>query len=126
MSALNDNTNLPPTTLSSHSNFSLLSMLSREKVMGPGYLDWIRTFRITLRYKNKQYVLDEDTTELLDDATEEQVATYYKNYDESNKFYCLIIANMTSKLQKEFDNVGAYDINYPLMKMFKNKQDKNY
>ncbi|KAJ9547874.1 hypothetical protein OSB04_020417 [Centaurea solstitialis] len=44
--------NLPPPTHST-SNLTLLSILSKDKLTGPNYLDWIRALRIALRYEDK-------------------------------------------------------------------------
>lgn len=56
-----------------YSNFSLLSVLSREKITRPNYLDWIRTLRISLIYENKVYVLDDDIPEVTNDDTNDQI-----------------------------------------------------
>lgn len=93
--------NLPPPyipSLLAHSNILLLSMLIREKLMGTNYLDSICTLRITLRYENKGYVLDEDLPELADDATNEQAVTYDNHYDELNNVACLMLATMSYEL----------------------------
>nr|GEW69203.1 hypothetical protein [Tanacetum cinerariifolium] len=50
----------PPAPNPAHnSNFSLLSVLRRERLTDPNYMDSMRNLRFTLRYENKEYVLDE-------------------------------------------------------------------
>ena len=61
--------NLPPPPTHSTPNLSLLSILSKDKLTGPNYLDWIRALRIALRYDDKEYLLDEDLPILNDDAS---------------------------------------------------------
>ena len=52
----------PPPT---NSNFSLLSILQREKITcGANYLNWMRNLRISLRYDDREYVLDNPIHEI--------------------------------------------------------------
>ena len=61
--------NLPPPPTHSTSNLSLLSILSKDKLTGPNYLDWICALRIALRYEDKEYFLGENLPILNDDAS---------------------------------------------------------
>ena len=55
----NSGTPLPPPP-PPNSNFGLISVLQRQVLTGgANYLDWMRNLRITLRYDNRKYVLDE-------------------------------------------------------------------
>lgn len=109
----NNNNNLPPPPLPHppppHSNFSLLSVLSREKLTRPNYLDWMCSLRITLRYEGKEYVLDEDLLELNDESNDEDVASYSKHYDKSTKVDFLVLEIIHFELR--FESLGAFDIN---------------
>ncbi|KAJ9546436.1 hypothetical protein OSB04_018979 [Centaurea solstitialis] len=69
---------LPPPTHST-SNITLLSILSKGKLTVPNYLDWIRSLRISLRYEDKEYLLDEDLPILEDGAIPEAVVEYDKH-----------------------------------------------
>ena len=61
----------PPVPNPTHNlNFSLLSVLGRERLTGPNYMDWMRNLRFTLRYENKEYVLDEQIPKINDDSTQ--------------------------------------------------------
>ena len=108
----------PPPPPPSNSNFALLSVLSRERLTGPNYIDWMRNLRLTLRYEDKEYVLDEPIPELKNESTEEEIATYKKHVDDSNKVSCLMVVAMSSELQKSFKNVWAYEMNLQLAEMF--------
>ncbi|KAJ9551125.1 hypothetical protein OSB04_015170 [Centaurea solstitialis] len=110
--------NLPPPPTHSTSNPTLLSILSKDKLTGPNYLDWIRALRIALRYEDKEYLLDEDLPILDDEASPEAVAEYEKHDKESRKVACLMLASMSPELQKSFENMGAFDISEQLREMF--------
>lgn len=43
----------PPPTL----NVTLLSIMSKDKHIGPNYMVWMRNLKMTLHYENKEYVL---------------------------------------------------------------------
>ncbi|KAJ9557164.1 hypothetical protein OSB04_011778 [Centaurea solstitialis] len=110
--------NLPPPPTHSTSNLTLLSILSKDKLTVPNYLDWIRALRIALRYEDKEYLLDEDLPILDDEASPEAVDEYNKHDMESRKVACLMLASMSPKLRKSFENMEAFDISKQLREMF--------
>ena len=63
MSRINNDL-LPHPTPTGNSGFTLLLILEKEKLMGPNYLDWMHALRLTLRYENKEYVLDEQIVDI--------------------------------------------------------------
>ncbi|GKE31977.1 retrotransposon protein, putative, ty1-copia subclass, partial [Tanacetum coccineum] len=76
----------PPDPNPAHNlNFSLISVLGRERPTGPNYMDWTRNLRFTLRYENKEYVLDEKIPITNDDSTQEEIEAHQKHYDDANK-----------------------------------------
>ncbi|GJS39585.1 hypothetical protein Tco_0564628 [Tanacetum coccineum] len=68
--------NTPAPNPSPNSSFSLLSVLGRERLTGPNYMDWMRNLRFTLRYDNKEYVLDEQIPIIDNDSTQEEIEAY--------------------------------------------------
>nr|GEV56505.1 ribonuclease H-like domain-containing protein [Tanacetum cinerariifolium] len=84
MSSEND-VNPPAPNLSHNSSFSLLSVLGRERLTCPNYMDWMRNLRFTLRYENKEYVLDEPIPTINDDSTQKEIEAHQKHYDDANK-----------------------------------------
>ncbi|GJR61426.1 hypothetical protein Tco_1503588 [Tanacetum coccineum] len=95
----------PPAPNPTHnSNFSLLSVLGRERRAGPNYMDWMQNLRFTLRYENKEYVLDEQIPTINDDSTQEEIEAHQKHYDDANKVSCIMASSMIPKLQKTFEN----------------------
>ena len=45
---------------SNNNQFSLRSILDKEKLSGPKFLDWQRNLRILLMQEQKEYVLDKE------------------------------------------------------------------
>ncbi|GJW09519.1 retrotransposon protein, putative, ty1-copia subclass [Tanacetum coccineum] len=115
----------PPAPNPAHnSNFSLLSVLGRERLTGPNYMDWMRNLRFTLRYENKEYVLDEQIPTIDDDSTQEEIEAHQKHYDDANKVSCIMASSMSLELQKTFENTWAYEMNQQLKEMFSAKSSK--
>nr|GEV79317.1 hypothetical protein [Tanacetum cinerariifolium] len=73
--------NPPAPNPSTNSNFTLLSVLGRERLTGQNYMDWMRNLRFTQRYENKEYVLDEQIPTINDDSIQEEIEAHQKHYD---------------------------------------------
>nr|GEX97156.1 hypothetical protein [Tanacetum cinerariifolium]GEY66881.1 hypothetical protein [Tanacetum cinerariifolium] len=84
-----------------NSNFSLLSVLGRERLTGPNYMDWMRNLRFTLRYKNKEYVLDEKIPTINDDSTQEEIEAHQKHYDDAFEMNQQLKEMFQAKASKE-------------------------
>ncbi|GKE08836.1 hypothetical protein Tco_1412387, partial [Tanacetum coccineum] len=79
----------PPAPNPSHNlSFSLLSVLGRERLTGPNYMDWMRNLRFTIN----------------DDSTHEETQAHQKHYDDANKVSCVMASSMSPELQKTFEN----------------------
>ncbi|GKC80964.1 hypothetical protein Tco_1136681 [Tanacetum coccineum] len=89
---------------STNINFSLLSVLGKERLTSLNYMDWMRNLRFTLRYENKEYVLDEQIPTINDDSTQEEIEAHQKHYDDANKVSCIMASFMSPKLQNTFEN----------------------
>ncbi|GJS46688.1 hypothetical protein Tco_0596809 [Tanacetum coccineum] len=116
--------NPPAPNPSTNTNFSLLLVLERERLTGPNYIDWIRNLRFTLRYENKEYVLDEQIPTINDDSTQEEIEAHQKHYDGANKVSCIMASSMRPELQKTFENTSAYEMNQQPKEMFQEKKSK--
>ncbi|GJV72117.1 putative heat shock protein 70 family protein [Tanacetum coccineum] len=115
----------PPAPNPSHnSSFSLLSVLGRERLTGPNYMDWMRNLRFTLRYENKEYVLDEQIPTINDNSTQDEIEAHQKHYDDANKVSCIMASSMSPELQKTFEFTWAYEMNQQLKEMFQAKASK--
>ncbi|GJT66384.1 putative reverse transcriptase domain-containing protein [Tanacetum coccineum] len=114
----------PAPNPSPNSSFSLLSVLGRERLTGPNYMDWMRNLRFTLRYENKEYVLDEQIPIIDNDSTQEEIEAHQKHYDDANTVSCIMASFMSPEMQKTFENTWAYEMNQQLKEMFKAKASK--
>ncbi|GJZ23905.1 hypothetical protein Tco_0561364 [Tanacetum coccineum] len=123
MSTKNDVNPLAPNP-AHNSNFSLLSVLRRERLTSPNYTDWMQNLRFTLRYENKEYVLDDQIPTIDDDSTQEEIKAHQKHYDDANKVSCIMASSMSPELQKTFENTWAYEMNQQLKEMFQAKASK--
>nr|GFA40748.1 hypothetical protein [Tanacetum cinerariifolium] len=109
-----------------NTNFSLLSILGKETLTGPNYMDWMRNLRFTLRYENKEYVFDEQIPTINDDSTHDEIEAHQKHYDDANKVSCIMASSMSPELQKTFENTWAYEMNQQLKEMFQAKESKEF
>ncbi|GJS48850.1 retrotransposon protein, putative, ty1-copia subclass [Tanacetum coccineum] len=115
--------NPPAPNSSTNSNFTLLSVLERERLTGLNYMDWMRNLRFTLRYENKEF---EQIPTINDDSTHEEIEAHQKHYDDANKVSCIMASSMSHELQKTFENTWAYKMNQQLKEMFQAKASKEH
>nr|GEV81051.1 hypothetical protein [Tanacetum cinerariifolium] len=87
-------------------------------------MDSMRNLRFTLRYENKEYVLDEQIPIIDDDSTQKEIEAHQKHYDDANKVSCIMTSSLSHELQKTFGNTWAYEINQQLKEMFQAKASK--
>ncbi|GJU95199.1 hypothetical protein Tco_1319955 [Tanacetum coccineum] len=83
----------------------------------------MRNLRFTLRYENKEYVLDEHIP-TIDDETQEEIEAHQKHYDDANKVSCIMASFMSPEQQKTFENTWVYKLNQQLKEMFQAKASK--
>lgn len=103
---MSGNGNLATTQASSsNSNFSLLSILSKEKSTGPNYMEWIRNLKMTIRYEGKEYVLKKPIVELdHSTATPNETVSYNKHSYDVTKVACIMVATMAPELAKFYED----------------------
>ena len=103
----------------SNNNFSLRSVLEKDKLNTTNFIVWSRNLRIVLKQENKSYVLDAPMpNEPARNATEVQRETYATRKKDSNDVACLMLLSMVSDLQEMFENQDAYTIMKNLKEMF--------
>ena len=101
------------------SSFALRSVLDKEKLNGTNFADWSRNLRIVLRQDKKEHVLEEPIPDVpAENAAATLKSAYKKACDESLDVSCLMLAAMNSDLQKQFENIEAYDMIVALKGMF--------
>ncbi|KAI5672704.1 hypothetical protein M9H77_13068 [Catharanthus roseus] len=104
---------------SNNSNTSLRSVLEKNKLSGTNFLDWARNLRIVLKQEKKLYVLENPIpNQLANNAPRVEKDAYSKHKDDSNDVTCLMLATMESELQKQFEEVEAYEMIKQLTEMF--------
>ncbi|PKI48607.1 hypothetical protein CRG98_031026 [Punica granatum] len=98
-------------TVNTTSTFYLRSILEKEKLFGNNFLDWYRNLIIVLTQEKKLYVLEQPLPVLPhENATRDKRDTYRKHQDDAVNIGCLMLATMGSELQKQHENMGAYDM----------------
>ena len=102
-----------------NSTMSLRSVLEKDKLTGTNFLDWFRNLRIVLKQERKLYVLDEPLPEEpADNAPRAENNAYEKHHNDFIDVACLMLATMSSELQKDLENMEAYDMIFNLKEMF--------
>ena len=102
-----------------NSTMSLRSVLEKDKLTGTNFLDWFRNLRIVLKQERKLYVLDEPPPEEpADNASRAEKNAYEKHHNDSINVACLMLATMSSELQKDLENMEAYNMIFNLKEMF--------
>jgi hypothetical protein len=91
--------------------FSLGTILEKDKLNGANYTNWIRNLRIILKAEKKEEVLDTPLPEEPDEnATLAEKNTYKKAQDVDLEVGCLMLACMEPDLQMQFESVHVHDI----------------
>ena len=105
-----------------NSSFNLRSVLEKEKLNGANFIDWYRNLRIVLRNEKKEYVLEQPyPDELPKGANAVACRAYEKHCNNSLEVSCLMLATMSSDMQKHYENVDAHTMIQGLREMFENQ-----
>ena len=102
------------------STFTLRSFLEKEKLNGTNFLDWSRNLRIVLKQERKMYILD---NEIPDEPPENNSPrserdAYSKNLNDSMDVTCHMLTTINFELQKQFEEMEAFDMMVHLKGMF--------
>ncbi|GKB49153.1 hypothetical protein Tco_0899906, partial [Tanacetum coccineum] len=79
-------------------NSTIRSILEKEKLTGPNFTNWYRNLRIVLRAEKKLVHLEKPLPPIPLPAL----------YDAQLEVACLMLASMTSELQKNLESYNAY------------------
>ncbi|MEX5533334.1 hypothetical protein, partial [Pseudomonas syringae] len=86
-------------------------ILEKEKLSGTNFLDWYRNLRIVLKQEKKQHVLEEALPEPpAEEAPAREKTAFKKLQDDAIDVSCLMLVSMNSELQKQHENMEAYDM----------------
>ncbi|KAK8555198.1 hypothetical protein V6N12_009351 [Hibiscus sabdariffa] len=90
---------------------SLRSLLEKEKLNGINFLDWFRNLRIVLKQERKEYVIEEPVPdEPAANAPRADKDKFKKHMDDMVDVGCLMLATMDFELQKQHENMVAYEM----------------
>ncbi|KAK8606395.1 hypothetical protein V6N13_030678 [Hibiscus sabdariffa] len=94
-----------------NNTISLRSLLEKEKLNGINFLDWFRNLRIVLRQERKEYVIEEAVpNDPGPNASRADKDKFKKHMDDMVDVGCLMLATMTPELQKQHENMVAYEM----------------
>ncbi|KAK8689920.1 hypothetical protein V6N13_088627 [Hibiscus sabdariffa] len=94
-----------------NNTISLRSLLEKEKLNGINFLDWFRNLRIVLKQEMKEYVIEEHVPdEPVANAPRADKDKFKKHMDDMVDVGCLMLATMDSELQKQHENMVAYEM----------------
>ncbi|KAI4347677.1 hypothetical protein L6164_008467 [Bauhinia variegata] len=100
-------------------NFSLQSILKKDKLNGTDFLDWYRNLRIVLKKERKLYVLEQPIpAPPIARAPHAKINAHRMHSDDALDVACLMLATMDSKLQKQHENMDAFDMLGHLKKLY--------
>ena len=88
--------------------------------MGQTSSNWSRNLRIVLKEERKMYVLDNEIPNEppAKNAPRAERDAYSKHLNDSMDLTCLMLTTMNSELQKQFDEMEAFDMMVHLKGMF--------
>ncbi|KAK8685958.1 hypothetical protein V6N13_124986 [Hibiscus sabdariffa] len=94
-----------------NNTISLRSLLEKEKLNGINFLDWLRNLRIVLKQERKEYVIEEAVpNDPGPNAFRADKDKFKKHMDDMLDVGCLMLATMTPELQKQHENMVAYEM----------------
>ena len=98
---------------------NLRSILDANKLTGTNFMDWLKNLRIVLGAEKIAYVLDSTllVSPSIDASVGDQI-TYQKHLDDSIIAACIMLASMSSGLQKQHEAMTTYDIVAHLKELF--------
>ncbi|KAK8662809.1 hypothetical protein V6N13_024697 [Hibiscus sabdariffa] len=81
------------------------------KLNGINFLVWFRNLRIVIKQERKEYVIEEPIPdEPTANAPRAGKDKFKKHTDDMLDVSCLMLATMIPELQKQHEDMGAYDI----------------
>ena len=92
-------------------NINLRNILESNKFIGPNFLDFLRNIEIVLKFEKILYIFGEAASEVPPrDASTEAFEAYNWYKDAEEMATCLMLASMSPELQRQHEDINAYDI----------------
>ncbi|XP_073121615.1 uncharacterized protein [Henckelia pumila] len=98
----------------------LSAILEKHVLTGPNYLDWLRNLKIVLNSERFTYTLDKSSPdEAPTGCSFDELQTYKDWYDHDLKAKCYMLASMSDKLQRRFEDAkNTADIHLHIKELF--------
>jgi len=110
------------TNTSNSNTLSLRSIIEKDKLIRPNFLDWERNLGIVLRHERKWYVLEEPLGEAPPTTVSATVRNaHQKHTNDLLDVECLMLATMSPELQTGLMDTRAYYMIWQLRDMFQAK-----
>ncbi|KAK8600620.1 hypothetical protein V6N12_050473 [Hibiscus sabdariffa] len=94
-----------------NNSISLRSLLEKEKLNGINFLNWFCNLRLVLKQERKEYVIEEPVPdEPAANAPRADKDKFKKHMDDMVDVGCLMLATMNLELQKQHENMVAYEM----------------
>ncbi|KAK8672321.1 hypothetical protein V6N13_110694 [Hibiscus sabdariffa] len=93
-----------------NNTISLRSLLEKEKLNGINFLDWFHNLRIVLKQERKEYVIEEAVPNDPGANAPSDKDKFKKHMDNMLDVGCLMLATMTPELQKQHEDMVAYEM----------------
>ncbi|XP_071713996.1 uncharacterized protein [Rutidosis leptorrhynchoides] len=110
--------------IQSVNNMTIRSILEKEKLNGNNFIDWYRNLQIVLKSERKLHHLENPLPEAPPETVSATVRNAYtKQYNEQLEVACLMLASMTSEIQRNLMDYNAYDMIEELKTMFQQQAE---
>nr|XP_009593739.1 uncharacterized protein LOC104090372 [Nicotiana tomentosiformis] len=93
-------------------------ILETNKLVGPNFDDWYRNLRIVLMHEKLIDIIDKSAKEVPDEDDDNATKIYQKYLEECLTTKCIILASMSSELQRKHQDMDPTEIIEHLKKMF--------
>ncbi|KAD5960533.1 hypothetical protein E3N88_12005 [Mikania micrantha] len=101
-----------------NSSFALKSILEKDKLNNTNFLEWHRNLKIVLKFAKKHYVLEGPVPNEPEGNTAAARKAWEKHNEDAIEVACLMQATMSSDLQKNMEDMSAFDMIQQLIGMF--------
>ncbi|KAL4361042.1 hypothetical protein GQ457_04G019040 [Hibiscus cannabinus] len=108
-----------------NNTISLRSLLKKEELNGINFLDWFCNLRIVLKKKRKEYIIEEAVpNDPGPNAPRADKDKFKKHTDDMLDVGCLMLATMTPELQKQHEDMVAYEMIHNLKEIYERQAGK--
>ncbi|KAK1413623.1 hypothetical protein QVD17_35399 [Tagetes erecta] len=99
-------------------SFALKSILEKEKLDNTNFIEWHRNLKIVLKFAKKLYILEAPVPDQPEANTAAARKAWDKHNEDAVEVACLMQATMSPDLQKNMEDMAAFDMIEQLKGMF--------